>query len=79
MYKLSLSSNFNSIRFSHPYELSPVVFNNTVIGLHLYSSVSSKSLYALHIKYITNILTKLTNQQSDLVENGELGITLSLR
>ena len=78
MYKLSLSSNFNSIRFSHPYELSPVVFNNTVIGLHLYSSVSSKSLYALHIKYITNILTKLTNQQSDLVENGELGITLSL-
>ena len=78
MYKLSLSSNFNSIRLSHPYELAPVVFNNTVIGLNLYSSVSSKCLYALHIKYISNMLTRISNGKSELVENGELGITLSL-
>lgn len=78
LYKLSFSNNFNSIHFSHPYELSPVVYNNTVIGLQLYSSISSKSSYALNIKYVYNVLNRITHQQSDLVENGELGTALSL-
>lgn len=79
LYKISYSDNANSIVFNHPNQLSPLVYNDQIIGMHLYSSHSSNQStksYALYIEYIDNLVNSYIRQGKPYIDTGELGISI---
>ena len=77
--KISYSQNANSIIFTHPNQLPPLVYNNQIIGMHLYSSHSSNQStksYALYIEYIDNLVNSYISQGKPYIDTGELGISI---